>query len=312
MRLFDLHCDTLYRAYQEQSDLMNPDFHISFRSLPFSGPYIQCMAVWIPDEYRGKAAWQLWEGCRDYLNVLLPQTGAILCRTAEDLQRVVQEQTIGLILTVEGGAVLGGDCSNVQRLWEDGVRMMTLTWNGANELGDGIGDPRNRGLTPFGVQVLQEMERCGMTADLSHAGEKLFWEAASVFSAPLVASHSNLRSVCSHRRNLTEEQFQRICASGGLAGLNFCVDFLNDRRTNAGMYDIIRHTEHFLRAGGQAHLAIGADFDGADIPKDMEGLASMPALYDLFVKEFGKKISDAIFFDNAYSFFVQRMPALSR
>ena len=154
--------------------------------------------------------------------------------------------------------------------------------------------------------------------DISHASERLFYDTAEVSRLPFVASHSDAKTVCPHRRNLTDEQFRVICERGGLVGLNFCRDFLHKQSTNAKMYDIIRNAEHFLALGGEKTLAIGGDFDGADIPADMDGIHSMPALYEMFLHHnYSETLVRDIFFNNALDFFcryeaIQRAEVISR
>ncbi|MBR2177362.1 MAG: membrane dipeptidase [Clostridia bacterium] len=307
MRLFDMHCDTLYRAYTENSTLYDDSFHISFNKVRSISPYIQCLAVWIPDEYRGEAAWQLFEGCVGKLKEQLENKDIEWCKTAEDIRRVAENKSKGIILTVEGGAVLGGAIDKIQALYDKGVRMMTLTWNGKNELGDGIGEEAEGGLTDFGREAVREMERVGVIVDISHAGEKLFWDVAGITEKPFVASHSNIRALAPHRRNLTDEQFAVLISREGLTGLNFCAEFLNKNKTNAQMYDIIRHAEYFIAVGGEKCVAMGGDFDGADIPSDMSGIEAMEKLHEMFTDYFGRDITNDIFFGNAYRFFTDNL-----
>lgn len=304
MKLFDLHCDTVYRAFTEKSTLFNDSYHISLNKTKEMTPYIQCFAAWIPDEYRGEAAQALFRGCAEALKKQLQGTGAVICRTASQLEHVRSSGGIGAILTVEGGAVLAGRLENIEMLRREGVKMMTLTWNGANELGDGVGVENAGGLTPFGRQAVAEMEKNDIIIDVSHASEKLFYEVAECTRKPFVASHSDSKRLCPHKRNLTDEQFGIIRERNGLVGLNFCVDFLNKTATNAKMYDIIRHAEHFLSLGGEKCLAIGGDFDGADIPDDVSGIEAMPRLYEMFLHHnFSEALVNDIFFDNAFRFF---------
>ena len=310
MRLFDLHCDTLYRAYMEKSTLFNDSFHISFNKAKNIHPYIQCLAVWIPDEYREEDAWGLFCGCVEKLREQISGRNIIWCKTADDIIKTEQEKKQGIILTVESGAVIGGRLERISELYETGVRMMTLTWNGRNELGDGIMEESDGGLTDLGREAVKEMERVGMIVDISHAGEKMFYDVYEIAEKPFAASHSNVRAVTGHRRNLTDDQFRRLVEVGGLAGLNFCADFLetknNDVLHTSGMYDIIRHTEHMLALGGENTIAMGADFDGADIPADIKGIEIMEKLHELFVHEFGRDITDDVFFGNAYRFFTKK------
>lgn len=303
MQLFDLHCDTLYRAYTENSTLFNDNFHISFNKSRNISPYVQCLAVWIPDEYRNDSAKELFLGCVEKLAEQLKNTNIKWCRTKTDIEEVKAQRKTGVILTVEGGAVLGGKLENIALLKQYGVRMMTLTWNGRNELGDGIGEDSDNGLSDFGRKVIKELENNNIIVDVSHAGEKMFYDVAEIAEKPFAASHSNSKSVAPHRRNLTDEQFNIIKNSGGLVGLNFCRDFLNKVATNAEMYDIIKNTEHFLSLGGEKTLAMGGDFDGADIPQDMSGIESMHKLYEMFLKHYSQSLVDDIFFNNAFNFF---------
>lgn len=302
--LLDLHCDTLYRAYTEKSTLFNDSFHISMNKADMLSPYIQCLAVWIPDEYRGEAARSLFGGCLDKLREQLEGTDIVWCRTADDIMKTAQAGKKGIVLTVESGAVLAGELYNIAMLKEAGVRMMTLTWNGCNELGDGVGVENAGGLSPFGKKALAEMEKNDIIADVSHASERLFYDVAELSTRPFAASHSDSKSVCPHRRNLTDEQFGIIRDKKGIVGLNFCRDFLNINGTNAKMYDIIKNAEHFLSLGGEKTVAVGGDFDGADIPSDMTGIESMAALYEMFLHHnYNETLVRDIFFNNAAEFF---------
>ena len=304
LRLFDLHCDTLYRAYMENGSLTDDRFHISYNKIQGISPYIQCMAVWIPDEYRGADAEELFRGCTEKLKGELRKNGIVQCRSAGNIKKTAASGGRGVVLTVEGGAVLAGRLKNIRTLRDAGVRMLTLTWNGADELGDGVGVENAGGLTEFGRAAVGELEKNDIIIDISHASERLFYDVAELAERPFAASHSDSKSIAPHRRNLTDEQFCIIRQKGGIVGLNFCRDFLNKQATNAKMYDIIRNAEHFLALGGEKTVAIGGDLDGADIPSDMEGIAALPQLYEMFLHHnYSEELVRDIFFDNASDFF---------
>lgn len=307
MRLFDMHCDTLYRAYTEKSSLFDDSFHISFNKTKGIDTYVQCLAVWIPDEYRGEDAWRLFQGCAAKLEKDIAGTDIKWLKSASDIRALAQSGGRGVILTVEGGAVLGGKAERVREIYNMGVRMMTLTWNGANELASGIMCPDDKGLTSFGSEVIREMQKLNMIVDVSHAGEKTFSDVNEQMFKPFAASHSNARTVAPHRRNLTDDQFDRLVKSGGITGLNFCVDFLNKDKTKADICDIIKHAEYLMERGGAQSVAMGADLDGADIPSDVKGIETMPLIYDRFVQKFGEDTADAVFFGNAYRFFTNNL-----
>lgn len=306
MKLFDLHCDTLYRAFFENGGLFNNDFHISFDRIDSIEPYIQCMAVWVPDEFRNKNAIQLFENCRKKLNDELKDTNIKIIYSQDDIIETESKKGKGVVLTVEGGAVLGGKPENVDYLAECGVKIMTLTWNGNCELGDGIGVEGAKGLTDFGKSVIAKMEQNSIVVDVSHSSVPMFYDVAELSTKPFCATHSNSKQICPHRRNLTDEQFSIIKDKGGIVGLNLSRGFLREDEDKACMLDVLRHAEHFLSLGGEKTLAIGTDFDGTDIPIDMTGIESMNKLYELFLKHnYNEKLLEDIFFNNARNFLLR-------
>lgn len=306
MKLFDLHCDTLYRAFFENGGLFNNDFHISFDRIDSIEPYIQCMAIWVPDEFRNKNAIQLFENCRKKLNDELKDTNIKIIYSQDDIIETESKKSKGVVLTVEGGAVLGGKLENVDYLAECGVKIMTLTWNGNCELGDGIGVEGAKGLTDFGKSVIAKMEQNSIVVDVSHSSVPMFYDVAELSTKPFCATHSNSKQICPHRRNLTDEQFSIIKDKGGIVGLNLSRGFLREDEDKACMLDVLRHAEHFLSLGGEKTLAIGTDFDGTDIPIDMTGIESMNKLYELFLKHnYNEKLLEDIFFNNARNFLLR-------
>lgn len=306
MKLFDLHCDTLYRAFFENGGLFNNDFHISFDRIDSIEPYIQCMAIWVPDEFRNKNAIQLFENCRKKLNDELKDTNIKIIYSQDDIIEIESKKGKGVVLTVEGGAVLGGKLENVDYLAKCGVKIMTLTWNGNCELGDGIGVEGAKGLTDFGKSVVAKMEQNSIVVDVSHSSVPMFYDVAELSTRPFCATHSNSKQICPHRRNLTDEQFSIIRDKGGIVGLNLSRGFLREDEDKACMLDVLRHAEHFLSLGGEKTLAIGTDFDGTDIPIDMTGIESMNKLYELFLKHnYNEKLLEDIFFNNARNFLLR-------
>lgn len=304
MKFFDLHCDTLFRALEEKSSLNNNDFHVSLDKGNKFLNWVQCFAVFIPDEYRNKMALDLFNKAFEKLNFEIGKSNGniVLCKNSKDFN--LKGNVCNAILTVEGGAVLGGDLSNLDYLHSLGVKMMTLTWNGKNEIGDGCGVEHPSKITDFGKKVLNKMEDLNMIIDVSHASDNLFFDVLENTKKPFAASHSNSRKICNHRRNLTDEQFKYIKERKGIVGLNFCKDFLNSNKPC--MYDILRHADHFLSLGGENVVSIGADFDGADMPYDIFGIQSIEDLYELFLKEgYSETLLQKIFFDNAYNFFMK-------
>ena len=222
MRYFDLHCDTMTECAVKDIPLRENTLHVSLEQVKDWEHYVQCYAVWLPDDLRGEAAWQRFlQVAERFAREVGENAGSLeQLRGPGDLDRLERQGRHGAILTVESGAVLGGKLKRVQECKRLGVGMCTLTWNGATELGRGVMAPGSTGLTEFGRQAVKAMEEAGILIDISHASPELFWDVAEIAAKPLVASHSNAKAVCGHPRNLEKEQFEAIRDSGGLVGLN--------------------------------------------------------------------------------------------
>lgn len=305
MHFFDLHCDTLYRALTEGKNLDHEDLGVSFKKMCSLNYYVGCFAVWIPDKFRGEEAMKLFDNALKLLEEFIKRSPykVNFLKNKIDLKKIGKKDTKhGIILSVEGGAVLGKDIGNVDYLYKKGVRMITLTWNGPCEIGDGIGAHPARGLTDFGSKVVAKMEKLNMIIDLSHASEKLFYDVVETTEKPFVLSHSNSKFVCPNPRNITDEQFKIVKKRKGLVGINFCKDFLSESQ-NVTFDDVRRHIDHFLELGGEDNLAFGSDFDGAEIPKCLEDIIKLQNLYEYFlIKRYNEKLLRKIFFKNAFDF----------
>lgn len=300
MHFFDLHCDTLYEMFTKDKEILKNDLNTDIeRSLKYR-PYIGCFAVWVPDNMRGKNAFDFFNKVSKKLYEQESLYGKYfkICKSFEDIKNLKERK--GIILTVEGSAALGGKIKNISSLYKSGVRVMTLTWNGKCEVGDGA--DFEGGLSNFGYEVVKKMEETGIIVDVSHASEKLFYDVSQIASKPFIATHSNSRAVCSHRRNLTDEQFETIKSVKGLVGITFCNYFLSDKK-QAYFDDLLRHVEHFLERGGENILAIGSDFDGAELPDGISGIESVEKIYENFLKyNYSERLLNKIFFENAYNF----------
>ena len=302
MRIFDLHCDTLYRAFTEKKSIIRNNFEISVERGSKFDEWIQCMAVWIPDDVRGENVEKLVENCCVLLDSELAKCTAenIDIAKIDNVSNVKSKSNI--ILTIEGGAALNGKLENIERYRKLGVRAMTLTWNSQCEIGDGAEVENPKGITDFGKRAVKEMERCGIVVDVSHASDKLFYDVAEIAERPFIATHSNSRSVCNHRRNLTDEQFNIIKSSGGIVGINFHKYFLEENNQSVG--DIVKHIEHFLSLGGEDTVALGTDFDGGELSADINGIEDMHKIFDELSRlNYTDTLIDKLFFKNAFNFF---------
>ena len=195
------------------------------------------------------------------------------------------------VLTVEEGGVLNGKIERLEELYRRGIRLITLTWNYENCIGSpNSRDPQvmERGLKPFGIQVVEQMNELGMIIDVSHHSDGGFWDCIRYSRVPVVASHSNARSLCPHPRNLSDEMLRALGNKGGVAGVNFYSAFLKKKggtedSVRAGMKDIVCHMRWMIDHGGEDVVALGTDFDGfeaEDLPEGIRGVQDMGLLWE--------------------------------
>ena len=312
MALFDLHCDTLTRSLYppfegEPNTLDNPSFHLALSKVPAGTKWVQCFAVFVPDSFRGQEAIDFFHRYADSFHRQIEAHGdrAAACGSAADMEAALDAGKCAAILTVEGGAALAGRLERVGVLREAGVRMMTLTWNGPNELASGHDTPE--GFTSFGREAVAEMERQGIVVDVSHLNDRGFEELLSFAREPFAASHSNARAVCGHRRNLPDAFIREMVRREGLIGLNYARDFLSEDGRGS-LDDLYRHVCHFLELGAERCLALGSDYDGTDIHPDLDSVEkSLQICAYLAAHGIPARTAEDISFGNAWRFFQRRM-----
>lgn len=297
MLFFDLHCDTLYKAFSLNKTLDEDSFDISVSRGKRFKKWCECMAVWLPDDIAQEEALKLFQGA--YCKLL---------KEAERFGISVADNSLGdsahnFLFTVENGAFLDGNLDNIQLLSDCSVRMITLTWNAENCIGGGADTPEV-GLKPFGRACVEQLEKASIVIDISHASDRLFYDVLEHTQKPIVASHSNSRSICNHRRNITDDQFIQISQRNGLVGLNFHRDFLSETPSEASVKDVLLNAEHFLSLGGEDVLSIGSDYDGSDVPKTLKGIEKIGVLYEEFLKiGYNEQLVQKILYYNAHNFF---------
>lgn len=306
--LIDLHCDTLTATHggEDSRTLDDPRSVLALSRLPKGVHWCQCFAVFVPDGLtpaEGNAYYRRFQA--SFARQLSGRADAAQCRTAEDIRRAWAGGKMAAILTVENGVALGGDLSNIDRMARDGVRMLTITWNGENQLGSG--NSTQHGLSELGRAAIPRLEQAGILLDVSHLNDPGFTQMLDVASRPFVASHSNARSVCGHPRNLADWQIREMISRRCLIGLNYCIDFLQEDG-KPELEDLLRHIDHFLELGGEDWLALGSDFDGADLPEFLRGPERVVSVYDrLLERGYSRQLCDKLFCQNAMRFFEENL-----
>lgn len=185
-----------------------------------------------------------------------------IARTPADLYANKQQGRKSIMLGIENGLALDGYIERLQHFAQRGIVYMTLCHNGDNDICDSArGNHTHNGISSFGQQVVREMNRLGILVDLSHAGEKSFYDALEMSSQPIVCSHSSCRALCDHPRNLTDDQMRALAAKGGVMQITMYNGFLV-KDGEATVLDALRHLEHAIEVMGIDYVGIGTDFDG--------------------------------------------------
>jgi membrane dipeptidase len=201
--------------------------------------------------------------------------GIVPATTVAHIERASRAGKIASVLSIENGDALGGDVKALDAFYAAGVRIMSLTWNASNALGDGAAGNAHGGLTDLGRTVLRRMNALGIVVDVSHLSEASFWDALKVTRGALVASHSNASGVHRHVRNLTDHQLRAIARRGGVVGVSFVPQFLG----GATLAHVLDHIDHMVAVMGVDHVALGSDFDGfSRAPAGIEDVSRLPNL----------------------------------
>lgn len=339
LKWFDLHCDTLTACGEQGLSMRSNDkTQLDFERLRGAGALAQCFAVFIDRgacDQRGVSPWNRYEELRDLFYEEVTKSGDLVRRTgtAEELADAEAAGRVGAVLTVEGGELLwDGECEacgrgakkahgatpaddgdpksvpetlyrRLDRMWLDGVRMLTLTWNYENCLGSPNGSAG--GLKRAGFEAAAYMQELGMIVDVSHLSDRGFFDVMKTAKKPVAASHSCARSLCGHPRNLTDEQLRAIGENGGVVGVNFHAPFLNENGISGSVEEVARHLTQIINCAGSAACALGSDYDG--IPEDPAwgGVEGMPHLLEALSKRFGAGIMNNICYKNALRLFAQ-------
>lgn len=303
MNLFDLHCDTLYKSVTQNLPLDDTSMQVS-QTLNKDDKRIQCYAIWIPDDYSPGKAEQIFYSAHKKFTSECKRLGIKFIEQGESVYNCFKNNVNSALFTIENSTALNGKIKNIERFSKLGVRIITLTWNDSNIVGDGAGVLHPQGITEFGQKVISEMENNNIVVDVSHASEMLFYDVAKIATRPFIATHSNSRSVTNHRRNLTDEQFNIIKNNKGIVGVTFHRDFLNNFSDTANKYDLIKHIDKFLSLGGENTVCIGTDFDGCNLPVDITGSESLTEIYEMLLKDnYKESVIRKIFYENALNFF---------
>lgn len=312
MKVIDMHCDTMKEILDRRDnkfnyELKSNDLCIDIDKMKKGDYMLQVFAAYTDMKQEDSLI-----NCMRTVDLLHNEIeknkddiGLVL--KYEDILKNINENKMSAILSIEEGACCRGKIELLRNFYRLGVRMMTLTWNYENELAfpNQIIDDKlilDRGLKKQGFEFIEEMERLGIVIDVSHLSDGGFYDILNNTTKPFVASHSNARSICNHRRNLTDDMIKKLADRGGVMGINFYSLFLDQNATSkseAKIKDMINHIKHIRNIGGIEVIGLGSDFDGIDCQVEMKDASKIQILAEKLKKEgFTEEEIEHIFYKN--------------
>lgn len=301
----DAHVDTLEYIYDNNLDLDNRKLGFNLTDIKDNMPYLELMACFVHDKYKGKGYNRI-KSILDYYYLQEKKFKQLYrINNKNDIDIIRENNKIGIVLTAENGACLDGNADNIYKLYDKGVKGMTITWNYDNELGCGNITTKDLGLTSFGKKSITIMNNLNMIVDVSHSSTKTFWDIMSITDKPVMASHSNVYNLCKNRRNLTDMQIREIAKSNGIIGIVYYNKFLTDNK-QADINDIVNHIEYIVNLIGIDYVCLGSDFDGVEkdnLPENLKGVKDIHKLKEcLLYRGFKTREIEKIMGENLVKF----------
>ena len=300
--MIDLHCDTIMQLldHPDSGDLYRNTWKIDIEKLQKAHSKVQDFALFI-NLGKTNDPYDRYEEMRNLCTTQIHLYGEHIQHVLsyQDVESVYESGKISALMSIEEGGVLGGDLDKLKQAYQDGVRLITLTWNYQNGLGEPHCGEQHKKLTPKGIEFVEAMQDLGIIVDCSHLNDAGTEQLGDILDVPFVASHSNAREVTAHTRNLPDNLIKLIANKGGVIGLNFAQAFLGTSPVSR-IDDIVKHGLYLINKGGEDVVALGTDFDGIKPDTEIKDASEMFRLYDAF-KEAGLSVEqcEKLFWKNA-------------
>ncbi len=289
--IIDSHIDTptMLVRYKRNIGIDNPDGQVDFPKMKTGGVDGAFFALYTAPELEPDAATRhalemlsaTYDACDENPDY------AALAFSPSDVRENAAKGILSVCMGMENAAPIQESLSMLRTFYRLGVSYMTLTHNGDNAVADSAAEGKRwGGLSPFGREVVAEMNAIGMMIDLSHASDQTFWDCIKLSKAPVIATHSSCRALCSHRRNLTDEMLKALGEKDGYVGINFYPYFLSDqydekKSWRPGVKEIVDHIDHAVSLAGIDHVGLGSDFDGIEVtPEGVENISQIGVVLD--------------------------------
>ncbi|CAA6808793.1 MAG: Microsomal dipeptidase (EC [uncultured Sulfurovum sp.] len=307
MNFIDFHCDTATLILERNEELKKNALKIDIEKLQKGEAMAQYFAMYIDASKVDSSYAYCVKMLHTFKNELEKNKETIsLCQSYNDLILAQEAQKIAAFLSIEEGEAIEGSLDKLRFFKEQGISLMTLTWNYENALGyPSFGwEHQHKGLKAKGIEAVEEMNHLKMLIDVSHLSDGGFEDVLKHSKAPFIATHSNARAMSNHPRNLSDEMLKRLANAGGLTGINFFNNFLvngalKDKMEIAKIEDMVRHIKHIKKVAGVDVIGLGSDFDGIPNPVEIEDISQMSKLFEALLKNgFSFDEVEKIFFKN--------------
>lgn len=290
MKIYDLHCDVLYKLAKAESPISftdSPLLQANKERLKAGKVALQVFAVFVSEGFPKEK--QFMEAVRQieffHTEIVGKHDDIVAIYKWEQLE-TLQEGQIGAVLSLEGLDMLDGDIERLKLLLSHGIKLVGLTWNGANAVADGAAEESGTGLTSFGQEVVTLLNEQNIIIDVSHLSEKSFWDVLPK-AKWLMASHSNARAICDSNRNLTDQQLKALIERESPIHIVYYPQFINNSVNNVDMFNLVQHVDHIVSLGGEHLIGFGSDFDGiSEFVDGLEDASKTQSFVNLLLKSY--------------------------
>lgn len=300
--IIDAHCDVLYKIWGDSSISFedSDQLRVNYQKWKNSHVKIQCFAIFVPEDVPLNQQFDEALKMVDiFYDEIINKYDDIKLITSKDDITALKPHEKGAVLTLEGCHPIGEDITKLKTLLRLGVKAVGLTWNQANAVCDGIREKRGAGLSGFGEEVIELLNRENIWVDFSHISYKGFWDVLKIAKHPM-ASHSNVYELAKHPRNLDREQIQALIKRDAFIGITYVPEFLTGT-TGASFRDVIKHIKGVVELGGEDCVGLGSDFDGTSgIVTGLYDYTEYNSFIDQLEEAFPVKLVNKISWENFY------------
>lgn len=318
MNYIDFHIDTLMKFYKEikegtatNKNLWSNNYQVDIERLlksKYLAQFFACFIFMGEPPINGVSYYDDALGVIDLFHnqINLHTDKVAFAGSYNDYITNKSENKLSAFVTIEEGGILDDKIERLEELYNKGVRAITLTWNFENCIGypNCKYNYQNKGLKPFGIEVVEKMNELGIIVDVSHLSDGGFYDVYKYSKRPFMATHSNARALCDHSRNLTDDMIKKLAERGGITGLNFCSEFLKKDSKYAYIEDMMKHIRYLMNVGGREIVGIGTDYDGISNEVEIKDAGQMSKLAETMEKyKFTSDEIEAVCYKNQEQFF---------